>query len=165
MLGWAAVSKLGRVLDPEELDRAVGPRGRLVVQVPGAWLAEGDAVEIVVPARVACARCEGGGCDECGRSGALRLPEEEPARTLQLTLPVSGAERTVVRLVRPFGEEAGIEQLWVELHVAPQPSPFCRQLPRHEEGATIPARPYGAPLVALAVALAMAVLAAVLGLR
>jgi hypothetical protein len=147
------------VLDPEELDRAPGPRGRLVVEVPAPWLAAGDAVEIVVPRRMTCARCEGGGCDDCGRSGALRLPADETARTLQLRLPVQGTARNVVRLVRPLGPEAGIEQLSVELRVAPEPSPFCQRLAPPEP--TV--RPsYAAALIALALAL---LLAAVLSLR
>lgn len=165
MLVSTAVSKLGRVLDPEELDHTAGPRGRFVLEVPAEWLAAGDAIEIIAPGRVACARCAGGGCDNCERSGAVRLPPEESARTLQLTLPLAdaGAERSVVRLVRPFGAEAGVEQLWVELRIAPEPSPFCRRSPNAEAS---PPSSRGALLVAVALALALALMmAAVLGLR
>jgi len=153
-------STLGRVLDPEELDRAEGPRGRILLDVPDAWLAAGDAVELVVPARVTCARCEGGGCDECGRSGALRLPVDEAARTLRFSLPATTA-RNVVRLVRPLGEDAGLEQLWVELRAAEQASSFCRRLPGDRAGF---ARASTFLTVALVLAAALA-LAAFLGLR
>ncbi|HSO40362.1 MAG TPA: hypothetical protein VLT33_47880 [Labilithrix sp.] len=148
---------LGRLLDPEELDRRGGATGRLTVDVLEAWLESGDAVEIIVPQRLACARCEGGGCDACGRSGAFRVTVDEAARTLQLTLPVAGPGRSVVRLVRPFGAAAGVEQLWVELRASAQASPFCRQLPRAPAASpSLLTRPvWIALLVAFAVLLAV----------
>jgi hypothetical protein len=160
------VSKLARVLDPEELDRAEGARGRLVVEVPDAWLAGGDTIEVVVPPRVACARCDGGGCDACGRSGALRLPEDEAARTLRLSLPTT-AEASIVRLVRPLGPDAGLEQLWLELRAADEASPFCRRLTRASAGQRgYAALARGPLLVAVLLALALVlVLTALLGLR
>lgn len=165
MLVWAAVSNLARVLDPEELDRAEGARGHLVVVVPDAWLEAGDVVEIVVPVRVTCARCEGGGCDDCGRSGALRLAANEPERTLRLALPAAIEARNVVRLVRPLGPDAGLEQLWVELRTAAEASPFCRRLPRDRAVARGYALLAREPrLVGILLVLAV-VLAAWLGLR
>ena len=68
-------SSLGRVVDPGALDLSAGPRARLSVEVPEAWLAEGADVAVTAPARLVCARCDGGGCDGCARSGALRSPE------------------------------------------------------------------------------------------
>jgi hypothetical protein len=149
------VETLGRVLDPEELDRRGGAIGRLTVDVLPAWLEAGDAVELLVPSRLVCARCEGGGCDECGRSGGYRLTVDEATRTLQLTLPAAGETRSVVRLMDPFGAGAGVEQLWLELRAASQPSPFCRRLPR---GRSRSLAFVSAPvLVALLVALAVLV--------
>ncbi|CAN5679145.1 hypothetical protein BH11MYX4_BH11MYX4_30080 [soil metagenome] len=159
MLRSPPVETLGRLLDPEELDRRGGATGRLTVDVLEAWLESGDAVEIIVPQRLACARCEGGGCDACGRSGAFRLTFDEAARTLQLTLPAprAGPGRSVVRLARPFGAGAGVEQLWVELRASAQASPFCRQLPRAPSASpSLLTRPvWIALLVAFAVLLAV----------
>ena len=133
------MSKLARVLDPEELDRAEGSRGRFVLDLPEAWLEAGGAIELVVPARVTCARCDGGGCDDCGRSGGLRLGGDELARTLQLALPAAThdfrAARSIVRLARPLGASAELDQLWIELRPAPEPSPFCKRVP-HDRGRT-----------------------------
>lgn len=123
------MQQLGRVLDPEELDRADGTRGRLDVDVPEGWIAAGDTVEIIVPSRLTCARCEGGGCDECDRSGAIRLIGDEPARTLRLDLPGTRQAPVRLRLVRPLGEDAGLEQLWLELRAAPDASACCRRIP------------------------------------
>jgi hypothetical protein len=161
------VAQLARVLDPEALDRAEGPWGRVVVEVPDAWSAAGDAVEMVVPLRVACARCEGGGCDDCGRSGALRLPAEEAARTLVFSLPEApeapGVAR-LLRLVRPLGPDAGLAQLWIEVRSAPEASPFVRRLPRDRSGARGYATLAGGATV-LAILLALALLVAVLSGR
>src|SRR5690242_3451348 len=84
-----AVSKssLGRVVDPRALDASSGARARLRVGVPAAWLAEGGELELRVPARLACARCDGGGCDGCARSGALRAPEPASARVVRAYVP------------------------------------------------------------------------------
>ena len=149
---------LGRVLDPEEVGRRGGPIGRLSVDVLPAWLASGDAVEIVVPQRLACARCDGGGCDGCGRSGAFRLTLDDAARTLQLTLPGRGPERTVLRLVRPFGADAGLEQLWIELRAGPEASACCRLVP----GGRARPRAFARGPILIVLALALAVLLAVL---
>ncbi|MBI4954871.1 MAG: hypothetical protein HY908_22810 [Myxococcales bacterium] len=81
--------ELARLVDRAALDEAPGPRGRLRVTVPESWLATPSELEIRVPARLTCARCDGGGCDACGRSGAVRAfaeserdpgPEPEPER-------------------------------------------------------------------------------------
>jgi hypothetical protein len=113
-------STLGQVVDPEELDRSAGPRGRMRVEVPAALLAAGGEIEITVPARVACARCDGGGCDGCERSGALRAPEPAEERRVRLTLPAqepgaAAPARVELRLVRPLGDACLIEQLLVEV--------------------------------------------------
>ncbi len=113
---------LGSVLERDVL--TAGPHGRLAVDVLDAWLAPGTVLEVVVPGRLACARCEGGGCDACGKSGAIRLAGDERKRRLRITLSESARR---VRLVRPLGEDAGLDQLVLELRPAAVPSDFCRR--------------------------------------
>jgi hypothetical protein len=72
--------------------RAVeGPRGPDVlhrVKVRREWLAVGEVVELELPRNLACAACGGGGCDACGRSGAITLRRrDEPAEVVEITLP------------------------------------------------------------------------------
>ena len=117
-------ASLGSVLEQDELSTA-GPHGRLTVDVPEAWLAAGTVLELVVPARLTCARCEGGGCDACGRSGAIRLRGSDDERHLHITL--SGAARGL-RLIRPLGPDAGLDRLLVELRPAAVASELCRRV-------------------------------------
>jgi hypothetical protein len=81
---------------PEVLARvtsraAVGPRGPDVlhrVKVRREWLVTGEVIELELPRNLACAACGGGGCDACGRSGAITLRKrEEPAEMVEVTLP------------------------------------------------------------------------------
>lgn len=113
---------LGRLLDPGALAACSGARGKLCIEVPAAWLA--DAVELVVtaPARIVCARCDGGGCDGCGRSGALRGPAEGADRTISVHLPEGAGDGAALRIVRPFGAAAPIEQILVEVRPAARAS-------------------------------------------
>jgi len=72
--------------------RAVeGPRGPDVlhrVKVRREWLTVGEVVELELPRNLACAACGGGGCDRCGRSGAITLRKrDEPAEVVEVTLP------------------------------------------------------------------------------
>jgi hypothetical protein len=72
--------------------RAVeGPRGPDVVhrvKVRREWLTVGEVVELELPRNLACAACCGGGCDTCGRSGAITLRRRsEPAEMVEVTLP------------------------------------------------------------------------------
>lgn len=64
------------------------------------WLEEGASVSIVLPRLLNCARCEGGGCDVCGRKGAFeQLAVEGP---IVVSLPrQSGAAPSAVRLRLP----------------------------------------------------------------
>lgn len=58
------------------------------VAIERDWLLHGKLVELALPRNLTCAACEGGGCDRCGRSGAIALRARgEPAESLQLTLP------------------------------------------------------------------------------
>ncbi len=116
-------SSLGRVVDPCALDAGAGPRARLCVEVPASWLAEGADLAITAPARLACARCDGGGCDTCERSGALRAPADAAARLVHASVSPAGAQlRIALRILHPFGPDHGIEQLLIELRVAGAPS-------------------------------------------
>lgn len=81
---------------PEVLARvtsraAAGPRGPDVlhrVKVRREWLVEGEVIELELPRNLACAACGGGGCDACGRSGAITLRRrDEPAEVVEVTLP------------------------------------------------------------------------------
>jgi hypothetical protein len=58
------------------------------VRVARSWLEAGDTVELTLPRNLHCAECDGGGCDRCGRAGAVSLwSREEPAAVLEVTLP------------------------------------------------------------------------------
>jgi hypothetical protein len=106
-----AVSQaLGRVLRDEDLEGPRGPDATLRVSVPHDWLKRGVWIEVDLPRTLPCAACAGGGCDKCGRSGAvvtrgrkelpevidLRLPETEQGATMRLPkrggLPEDGDE-------------------------------------------------------------------------
>lgn len=86
-----------KVLLPEVLARVTsraveGPRGPDVlhrVRVKREWLTIGEVIELELPRNLSCAACGGGGCDKCGRSGAITLRRRnEPAEIVEVTLPV-----------------------------------------------------------------------------
>jgi hypothetical protein len=107
--------ELGKVLDRDELATSEGPRALLRVEAPSDWLEAGGEVSVETPARLTCARCEGGGCDACNRSGALAAPSEIEARRIWATLPPESSAGVALRLVRPFGDDASIDQLILEV--------------------------------------------------
>ncbi len=92
------------------------------VSVPAAWLEDGAELELVAPRRVPCARCDGGGCDDCGRSGALKLAEDPALRTVRLQLPADAPPALALRLLEPFGPGADLAQLIVEVRESAAPS-------------------------------------------
>ena len=58
------------------------------VKVRREWLSVGEVIELELPRNLACATCGGGGCDACGRSGAITLRQRhEPAEVVEITLP------------------------------------------------------------------------------
>ncbi len=152
---------LARIVDPEELDRASGHAAKLSIDVLDEWLEAGDTIAIVVPHRLGCARCDGGGCDACGRSGAYRVELDEADRTLQITLPPSAPKRSIVRVMRPFGAHSDIELLFVEIRASAEASESVRRLPRAQP----PARGFVNAAIAVALLLALLVLLAVLAGR
>ncbi len=63
------------------------------VRIKRGWLATGEVVELELPRNLACAACGGGGCDSCGRSGAITLRKKsEPAEVVEVTLPARKAD-------------------------------------------------------------------------
>jgi hypothetical protein len=117
------MTELGRIaLDLE------GPRGPDVlheIHVPAEWALSGVRIRVEVPRRLACAVCEGGGCDRCGRSGAFEVPDGEP---LEFTLPSAGESSAGVRVRFPGLGAVGTEpaeargQLVLSVRVGDQPS-------------------------------------------
>lgn len=112
--------QLAKVVDKDALDSSEGAQGRLKITVPAAWLADGAELSVAAPKLVSCARCDGGGCDSCGRSGALSGPRKPELRNLRLTLPSSDSA-VLLRLVRPF-EQGEIDQLLVQVRTGEEPS-------------------------------------------
>ncbi|MEP7124864.1 MAG: hypothetical protein ABJE95_28305 [Byssovorax sp.] len=152
---------LGRLLDPRALDEGTGPRARVQITVPIAWLTDGCRIEILAPRRLPCARCDGGGCDACGKSGVLRAPDDEAARRLEITLPPTSSEAVALRLADPFG--AGVvDQLIVEIRVGAASSGVTRLLdPLEDAPPALPPIAWRGVLLA-AIATAAAILVAVL---
>jgi hypothetical protein len=72
-----------------------GPDVTHRVRVPRPWLERGEPIELELPRNLACAACGGGGCDTCGRSGAVTMRgRNEPPEIVQVTLPEwSGQDR------------------------------------------------------------------------
>ncbi len=88
---------LGKVT--RELAEERGPDVAHSIRVPADWLEDGRNIVVSLPRRLACADCEGGGCDRCGRSGAVVLREnDEPAEQLQVRLATGPQE--AVQLLR-----------------------------------------------------------------
>ena len=84
-----------------DLDEPRGPDVLHTVEVPAEWLGEGASVEIKVPRFLSCARCEGGGCDLCGRKGAFEAAAAASSEVV-ITLPrPAGAAPSAVRLRLP----------------------------------------------------------------
>lgn len=159
------MTELARLLDRDEIDSAEGPRGTMMIALPPEWLAAGDPVEVVVPTRLVCARCDGGGCDACGRSGAIRIAGEQAERTTRFVLPKTTSERLVVRLLHPLGDAIDLSQLCIDVRIATASSPTtegCTRLERPR--AEPPAFPLSTVLVAAVIALALAAAVAA-GLR
>jgi hypothetical protein len=90
------------------------PRGPDVVhriRVPRAWLEAGEVVELELPRNLACAACDGGGCDVCERAGAVALRgRNELPELLNVTLPIRKAEdaKNVRGVVIRIPEQGGL---------------------------------------------------------
>jgi hypothetical protein len=90
------------------------PRGPDVlhrIRVPQAWLESGEVIEFELPRNLACAACEGGGCDTCERAGAITLRgRHELPEILSVTLPIrqSDAEGEARSVVIRIPEQGGL---------------------------------------------------------
>lgn len=84
-----------------------GPDVMCSVEAPREWLVEGATIEVRLPRLLCCGRCEGGGCDQCGRRGAFdrdaagapelveaTLPAQDVLAAVRLRLPGCGARDT-----------------------------------------------------------------------
>jgi hypothetical protein len=92
------VTVLARVTNDHDEPR--GPDVLHGVEVPMEWLEEGASVSIVLPRLLTCARCEGGGCDVCGRKGAFEQTGVEGPIIVSLPRQ-AGAAASAVRLRLP----------------------------------------------------------------
>jgi hypothetical protein len=97
---------LGRVVAEPAAER--GPDAAFAIAVPMSWLQEGCLIEVALPRNLTCAQCQGGGCDTCGRSGAIsirrRNTEEEP---LRITLPAQVEADTTSQFLLRIPERGG----------------------------------------------------------
>lgn len=152
------MTELGKLLDKDALEHDAGPRARAKIEVPERWAKEGALVAITLPKVLTCARCDGGGCDGCGRSGALRAPGNERARVVRVRLPGPLGDGVALRLAEPFGRASRIAQLWIEVRPAKEASPSVKWLNAPQEK-----RPILRTMV-LAMSLLVALIAAVLAL-
>jgi len=119
-----SVTVLARVTN--DVDEPRGPDVLHNVEVPMEWLEEGASISIGLPRLLICARCEGGGCDVCGRKGAF-----EPAAVdgpIVVSLPRQpGAPPSALRLRLPgYGErgEAALPRGHLILTVVPRDAAF-----------------------------------------
>ena len=146
---------LAQVTDVDALDAHDGTCARVTITVPSAWA--GATLAIVVPRRMSCERCGGGGCDSCDRSGALRAPDE--ARELRLTLPCPVGDGALIRVPAPFADPS-IEQLIVELKIGELSAGVSRISPPTRALAVVsPSRP---PPLVIALALVLVIALGVL---
>jgi hypothetical protein len=88
------------------------------VTVRREWLVVGEVIELELPRNLACAACGGGGCDACGRSGAITLrTRDEPAEMVEVTLPIrAGDDAPDSRgITLRIPEQGGLPELGSEL--------------------------------------------------
>jgi hypothetical protein len=88
------------------------------VKVRREWLVVGEVIELELPRNLACAACGGGGCDACGRSGAITLrTRDEPAEMVEVTLPIrAGDDAPDSRgITLRIPEQGGLPELGSEL--------------------------------------------------
>ncbi len=112
---------LGRVTDPTALDDEHGGIAIVETFAPRAW--SGRRARLVLPRNVRCRGCGGGGCDDCGRSGAFRLPDDPIRRELEIAVPPFVEQVVAVRVPRPFGDDSPVRQLLVVVEERSEPDP------------------------------------------
>jgi hypothetical protein len=119
------VAVLARVT--EDLDQPRGPDAMHAIEVPNAWFVEAASVELRLPRLLSCARCEGGGCDVCGRRGAFEQAGTGAPSEIVVSLPAQPEGMTApVRLRLPghgarAAEDSGLPNGHLLLTVVPRP--------------------------------------------
>lgn len=79
------------------------------LRLPGEWLDQGASIEFELPRHLTCAACGGGGCDACGRSGALTVrSKDEPPEIVPVTLPQRQSHQGQSGLVLRIPECGGL---------------------------------------------------------
>jgi len=133
--------------------------------VPVQWLREGCLLDVALPRNLVCAQCHGGGCDACGRSGAVSIRErratEEPLRvSIPAQAEADGETHFILRIPERGGhapEESGHPRGLLLLTVAAgsAPSPQVLRVPTPGRDAIVeaPAHPTLHPWKWLALAL------------
>ena len=116
-----------------ELTEPRGPDLAHTIRVPEAWLARGETIEVELPRQLNCAHCQGGGCDQCQRAGAVRLRQaDEAAETVRVSLPDTsglaepGASRPLLVRIPHAGGRAPTEDLprgFLMLQITPATDP------------------------------------------
>lgn len=152
---------LGTVVFRDAVARAEGAHVSLSIVVLPSWAERGATVAVVAKERLVCARCDGGGCDGCEKSGAVKLPREAEARTFSLVLPPNMVEPSAVRVPRPFGERLPVALAICVVRLGEAASGCSLvSVPSPEEPAGPPrSLVWAAPVVALVVALVAALVA------
>lgn len=112
----------------QEIDVPRGADLQFDISVPTAWM--GRTVRIALPRKLKCARCDGGGCDPCDRSGAGTLyAEGAPAETVRVALPQAppGGQDVLIRLPEQGGAPTDPSHvrghLLLRVRFAQEPSP------------------------------------------
>ncbi len=133
---------LGKVTKAVDVER--GPDVLHRISVPAGWLSEGATIDVELPRHLSCARCEGGGCDSCQRSGALTLRErDELPGVVSVTLPVSVEAGDIVLRIPEAGGlpppdcSYGRGLLLLRVSVADAPSAGVLRSLEHERPLTI----------------------------
>lgn len=136
------------------------------IRVPEPWIRRGETIEIDLPRNLACAACQGGGCDVCDRAGATSLRgRQDPPESIEVTLPgqadVDPGSRVVLRIpgrgglpTRPDVQERGL--LLLRIEVAEEPDASVRLVnPPRASVPQVAAGPKVSPLLRLVLLLAL----------
>jgi len=101
------------------------------VEAPSMWFREGASIEVRLPRLLTCARCEGGGCDLCGRRGAFEQTSSGAPSEVEVTLTAQPPEAVPapVRLRLPgcgarAPEETGLPNGHLILTLFPRLTPM-----------------------------------------
>jgi hypothetical protein len=95
---------LARILDQEQFSRPRGPDAFLRVTVPEAWIQRPCVLEITLPRVLACANCQGGGCDACSRQGGVPTrARKAEAERIVVQIPAFSGQGITIRLPEKGG--------------------------------------------------------------